>query len=90
VSIEEIEKQLQAIEMLESYSRDEQAEVVAGIIARMVASIPREQLANFFKQMILNNPDILDYLIDFFKTRLLKEYREAVKLKRREIKIKRV
>jgi hypothetical protein len=88
--IERIEKELTVLENLESYNKEEQATILASIIAQIVVSIPRDQLVGFFKSMIMSNADLLDNLIDFFKSKLLKEYREAIKRRRREIRIKRI
>lgn len=82
--MEELEKQLQAIEQIESYGKDEQANLVASVIAKMVVEIPRDQLVSFFKSMILRNPDIMDYWVDFLKTKVLKQYRDAIKMARRK------
>jgi hypothetical protein len=88
--LERIENELATLENLESYSKEEQATIVASVIAQMVVSVPRNQLVDFFKSMIMSNPDLLDNLIGFFKSRLLQSYRDAIKRRRREIRIKRV
>jgi hypothetical protein len=85
-----IEKQLQFIEQIESESKDMQANLIASLLAQIVITIPREQLVSFFKSMLLQDSDILEFMIDFTKTKLLKQYREAIKTSKREIKIKRI
>ena len=84
----EIEKRLEALEEIESYSKEEQAEILASITAQLIYSIPKEQLVPFLKQFILANPDMLDNMIDFYKNKLLRQYREQMKKLRRKSKIK--
>jgi len=85
----EIEKALERLEQIESYTKEEQATLIASTIVEMVTLTPRESLVPFFKTMFLSNPDILDTMIDFTKSKLLKQYREAVKQARRQPRIRR-
>lgn len=85
----EVEKRLEALERFESLNREEQAEVLSGLLTDMLSAMSREQMQRFFKLWILSNPDLLEELLDKFKTDLLKQYREAIKQAKREAKIKR-
>jgi hypothetical protein len=87
VTVAELEKQLQTIEQIESYSKDEKADLIASSLAQLIMTIPKEQLASFLKSMMLSDPDMIDHYIDFYKTRILKQYREAIKMARRQPKV---
>ena len=84
----EIEKRLEVLEEIESYSKEEQAKILASITAQLILSIPKEQLIPFLKQFILANPDMLDNMVDFYKNKLLRQYREQMKKLRRKSQIK--
>jgi len=88
MGVTEIERFLEGIEQLESYNKEEQANFIAAYLAQLVTSMPKEQLVSFFRSWILRNPDTIDHWIDFLKSKALKQYREAIKMARRRVRIK--
>jgi len=85
----EIEKRLEALEHFESLSKEEQANLLASIIVDMFRGMPPEQMTIFFKSWIMRNPDVLETLLEYFRSTWLKQYREAIKFARRRIRIRR-
>jgi hypothetical protein len=88
-TLAELERQLQALEQIESLSKDAQATLIASILAETIITMPREQLVPYFKSMMLRNPDLIDSQIGQLKNQMLKQYREAIKKARKESKITR-
>jgi len=86
----QIEKILDWMDNFENLDIEQKAELISTTIYYYLKQMKPEEFKQFFKTFLLNNPEILDDIVEHFRKRYMKMLREALKRRKRDIKIKRL
>ena len=89
---DEVSQILNFLDWLDNFQElndEEKAEMIANILYDIFKSMTPEQFKAFFKNFLLQNPELLDEWIERYKRMFERQLRQALRQKRKEIKVMR-
>jgi len=89
MNVQEIERILDELDKLEEMSEEQRAELVCDVLLYYIYQMEPEQFKQFFKEFLLQNPEIMDAQLEAMKRKWEKQLRLALKQRRRETRIRR-
>jgi len=89
MNVQEIERILDELDRLEEMNEEQRAELVCDILLHYIYQMKPEHFKQFFKEFLLQNPEVMDAQLETLRRKWEKQLRLALKQRRREARIRR-